>query len=475
MSLTVYNTLSGKIEQFETIVPGEVRMYVCGPTVYDNSHIGHAMSALVYDIVRRYLEFRGYKVIHAQNFTDIDDKIIRRAAEMGVPWQPMTEKYINQFLEWMDALNVKRATIYPRATNELGNILAAIQTLIEKGFAYTASNGDVYYRVKAKPEYGELKHQSLDDLMVGARIAPDEAKENALDFALWKAAKPGEPSWESPWGAGRPGWHIECTAMAVEHLGEQIDIHGGGADLIFPHHENEIAQSEAATGKRPFVRYWMHNGLLQMGSDKMSKSLGNFVTVGNILENYDADTLRAFILGSVYRNPLSFSEESFIAAQRGLERLKAVFSSVEKWGEPGNTEGNPAATSTLHAAIEQARAGFIEAMDSDFNSAIALAALYDLTRELNREREHGASPQSLHEARALLLELGNVLGLRLDRDTSPKRGLEAAPFISLLVETRTALKSAKQYQLADQIRDKLKALGVKVEDRPDGTSWKFES
>jgi cysteinyl-tRNA synthetase len=519
VSLWVYNTLSGKLEEFQTITPGEVKMYVCGPTVYDNSHIGHAMSALVYDIIRRYLEYRDYRVQHAQNFTDIDDKIIRRAAELDIPWNELTEKYVNQFLEWMDALNVKRATVYPRATIELDNIITTIEKLIDKGHAYPARNGDVYYRVSTKSEYGELKHQSVDELLVGARIAPDEAKENALDFALWKAAKPGEPSWESPWGPGRPGWHIECTAMAIEHLGEQLDIHGGGADLIFPHHENEIAQSEAYTGKRPFVRYWLHNGLLQMGSDKMSKSLGNFVTVGDILKEYDADTLRFFVLGSLYRNPLKFTDESFQSAEKGLQRMKAVFDPAEKWGDPTSSDGNEEANQKLQKLAEQARKSFVEAMDNDFNTAIALATLFDLVRDIFREREQGASGFSLFVARQTLLDLGNVLGLRLDKDTRPKLVVNSKPFqelldtlgslfdgsylpafseqliagreeiernpetdqleeanryVRLLVETRSALKKARQFQLADNIRDRLKDLGVKLEDRPDGTIWKFE-
>jgi cysteinyl-tRNA synthetase len=474
VALRVYNTLSGQKEEFQTYTEGKVSMYVCGPTVYDNSHIGHAMSALVYDVIRRYLEYKGYEVKHAQNFTDIDDKIINRSLKEGVPWQQIIERYINQFLEWMDALNVQRATVYPRATVEIENIVGTIQKLIDKGFAYAASNGDVYFRVNKKLEYGELKHQSIDELLVGARIAPDEAKESALDFALWKAAKPGEPSWPSPWGEGRPGWHIECTTMAIEHLGEQIDIHGGGSDLIFPHHENEIAQSECVTGKRPFVRYWLHNGLLQMSDEKMSKSLGNFVTVGDILRDYDADTLRYFVLGSIYRNPLKYSDESFKGAERGLERLKSVFSTVEKWGEATDESGSAEATASLQKATEQTHTAFIEAMDDDFNTAQALARLFDLVRDIYRGRELGASPKSLYAARSTLLELSNVLGLRLDKNTKPQTNAEIGPYIDLLVETRAGLKAAKQFQLADRIRERLKELGVKLEDRPDGTSWKFE-
>ncbi len=518
MALRVYNTLSGQKEEFQPLSPDKVTMYVCGPTVYDSSHIGHAMSAVVFDVIRRYLEFKDYKVQHAQNFTDIDDKIINRAIKENVSWQSITERYINQFLSWMDGLNVQRATVYPRATADIEDIKTTIQQLIDKGHAYPAA-GDVYFRVSSKPEYGELKHQSIDELLIGARIAPDEIKENALDFALWKGAKPGEPSWESPWGPGRPGWHIECSAMVTKHLGEQVDIHGGGADLIFPHHENEIAQSECATGKRPFARYWMHNGLLQLGDEKMSKSLGNFVTVGDILENYDADTLRFFVLGSLYRNPLKYTQDTLDSEQKGLERLKSVFSPVEKWGEPDNAEGNAEATASLQQATEYTRATFIEAMDDDFNTAQARARLFDLVRDIYRTREQGASPASLHAARAILLELGNMLGLRLDKNTKPENNIQATPFLELwdetrsiiqnvglrelnesiflwelgqrirsplssevkaeqvidwLKETRTALKAAKQFQLADNIRNRLKELGVKLEDRADGTTWRFE-
>lgn len=484
MTLKIYNTLSRKEEEFVPLVPGQVSLYVCGVTVYDSSHIGHAMSALTFDIIRRYLEFKGYQVRHIINFTDIDDKIINRALAEKVDWKIITERYINEYLEWMDALNVQRATFYPRATETLDEIIQSIQTLIDKGFAYE-SNGDVYYRVLKKPEYGELKHQSLDELRAGARIEVGEQKESNLDFALWKAAKPGEPSWPSPWGGGRPGWHIECSAMSLKYLGEQMDLHGGGNDLIFPHHENEIAQSEAITGKRPFVRYWLHNGMLQArvfdqatgkwSAEKMSKSLGNSLSVGKILAKGDPDMLRLFVMESHYRSPLTYTEESFEIAFKGLERLKGVFAPEEKWPDATSSAGDTAATAALEQATQTAREGFITAMDADFNTSQARARLFDLVREIYKGREANASGVALAAARETLAELGGVLGLRMKELFRSGGPQESAPFIELLLEIRRDLKAAKQFSLADKVRDKLKELGIKLEDRPDGTSWKFDN
>jgi cysteinyl-tRNA synthetase len=471
VAFRIYNTLSGQKEDFQPYNPNEVTMYVCGVTPYNSSHIGHAMSAVVFDIIRRYVEFKGYPVRYVQNFTDIDDKIINRAITEKVAWNAISQKYIDEYIESMDTLNVKRAHHYPRATDEVQNIVEGIQTLIDKGFAYELK-GDVYYRVSQKPEYGELKHQSIDDLLVGARIEPNPDKEYALDFALWKAAKPGEPSWSSPWGEGRPGWHIECSVMSSHHLGDQIDIHGGGADLIFPHHENEIAQSEAMTGKRPFVKYWMHNGLLQFGGDKMSKSIGNVLSIGNILQKGDPDVLRFLVLGSIYRNPLTYTDDSFESAKRGLERMKSIFSPVEKWGEATDQNGDASATAALQKVTESTRAAFIEAMDDDFNTAQALARLFDLVRETYKGREHGASPASLHTARATLSELGGVL--RLEQSFTKADSASAAPFIETLIELRRDLRGIKQYALADKVRERLAELGVVLEDRPDGTTWKFQ-
>jgi cysteinyl-tRNA synthetase len=484
MALKISNTLSGRKEDFVTIEPGIVTMYVCGVTVYASSHIGHAMSALTFDVIRRYFEYRGYTVRHVINFTDIDDKIIKRANDEKVPWKTITERYIKEYLDWMDALNVKRATVYPRATEEVDGIVAAIQTLIEKGNAYPAANGDVYFRALSQPDYGALKHQSPDELNAGARIDVDEAKENPLDFALWKAAKPGEPSWASPWGEGRPGWHIECSVMAMRYLGPQIDVHGGGADLIFPHHENEIAQSENLTGERPFVRYWAHNGLLQAklidpdtgkaSVEKMSKSLGNTLSVGKLLEMGDPDMLRMFVLGSHYRNPLTYTDESFEVAFKSLERIKSVFSPRENWGDPSSNAGKAEATTALEQAAAAARSGFEAAMDDDFNTPAAIARLFDLVREINKGRDTGASGAALYAARETLAELGGVLGLRMKELPVSSASQDVEPFIKLLVDLRKELKTAKQYQLADRVREGLKELGVKLEDRPDGTTWKYE-
>ena len=475
MALRVYNTLSGQKEEFKPFSAEYVTMYVCGPTVYDSSHIGHAMSAVIFDVIKRYLEFKGYQVRHAMNFTDIDDKIINRANNEQIEWQALTERYMNEFLEGMDALNVQRATVYPRATIEIEGIIAVIAELIEKSAAYEAG-GDVYYRVSAAHNYGELKHQSIDELRAGERVEIDERKENALDFALWKAAKPGEPSWQSPWGAGRPGWHIECSAMALNHLGAQIDIHGGGADLIFPHHSNEIAQSESLTGKRPFVKYWMHNGLLQFGDEKMSKSLKNFVTIQAILKQGDPDVLRMYVLGSVYRNPLKYTADSFEAAGKGLQRLKSVFEpgQSQQWGSPTSNPGQAEADISLNQEIESTRQGFTEAMDDDFNTAQAVARLFDFVKAIYRGRDSGASSAGLNMARETLAELGGVLGLRLKEVPQSTGPTDCDPFINLLISTRRELRNIKQFALADQLRNQLKELGVTLEDRSDGTSWKFE-
>ena len=485
MALKISNTLSGREEEFVARESGKVTMYVCGVTVYASSHIGHAMSALSFDVIRRYLEYRGYEVQHVVNFTDIDDKIINRAHDEGVAWQSLTERYIEEYLTWMDALNVKRATFYPRATQEIEGIVAAIKGLVDKGFAYPASNGDVYYQVACKPQYGELKHQNLDELKAGARIEVGEEKKSPLDFVLWKAAKPGEPSWPSPWGEGRPGWHIECSAMALHYLGEQLDIHGGGSDLIFPHHENEIAQSEALTGLRPFVRYWVHNGMLQAKVwdeaqqkwyvEKMSKSLGNTLAVGKLLEMGDPDMLRMFVLGSHYSKPITYTEDSFEVALKSLERLKRPFVTEERWPDPTEQDGDYGATIALQEATRAARQNFEEAMDADFNTSQAQAVMYDLVREIFKGRDGGASGASIEGGRNTLAELGAILGFRMRDMPASTRSQDSEPFIKLLVETRTALKGAKQYELADRIRQQLKELGVMLEDRKGGeTSWKFE-
>jgi len=454
--MKVFNTLSGQKEEFSP-QGDEVRMYVCGVTPYDDAHIGHAMSYIVFDAIRRYLQFRGYKVKYVQNITDIDDKTIDRANQLGISTRELAEKYTNSYFDDMDALNIGRADIYPRATEEIPKIIEVIQGLIDKGYAY-AAQGSVYFRVRNVADYGKLAHRSLESMMAGARIEAGEEKEHPMDFVLWKASKPGEPSWESPWGQGRPGWHIECSAMSLKYLGDTLDIHGGGQDLIFPHHENEIAQSESFTGKKPFVKYWLHNGLLQLGEDKMSKSLGNLITIKEALSKYSPDAIRLFVLSSHYRSPLTYSEEGLEAAERGAERLRQA--------AHGEGEGERV---DRRAATDIYRQRFIEAMDDDFNTPQALATLFDLARDINRAGEAGFKAV---EARETLKELAGILGLTLKEPGMPL--LDAEPFIDLLISTRDQLREAKQWQLADDIRAKLAELGIALEDTPKGTVWKYK-
>lgn len=464
--LRIYNTLTRQKEEFQPLEPGVVKMYVCGPTVYADAHVGHAMSALVFDIIRRYLIYKGYEVRFVMNFTDVDDKIIRRAQELGVDPFVLAERYIHQFQEQLRALNVLPATAHPRATQTIPQIQQMIQGLIEKGYAYAPGNGDVYYRVTRKPDYGKLSGRKLEEMQAGARIEVGEQKEHPMDFALWKAAKPGEPAWDSPWGKGRPGWHIECSAMNLAYLGEQIDIHGGGNDLIFPHHENEIAQSEAYTGK-PFVRYWMHNGMLQLGGEKMSKSLGNLVTIEEFLAEHEGDVMRMIVLNGSYRAPLSFTPETIEAAEKGLERLRSAL----RPAAPGAAGLASEAAEALNAQAEATRRAFEEAMDDDFNTSAALAALFDLVRAINTARDQGATQAQLQPAQDTLRELTGVLGLRLEE----KEGkADAVPFIELLIEVRNELRKQKLWTLSDLIRDRLKALGIQLEDTRDGTTWRWE-
>ncbi len=458
--MKVFNTLSGRKEDFAPANAPTVTMYVCGVTPYSSAHMGHAMSYIIFDVIRRYLEFRGYEVRHVQNFTDIDDKLIDRGARLDVGPLELAERHIEEFFSEMDALNVTRAGLYPRATEEVPKIIEVVQGLIDAGYAYEAG-GDVYFRVQKDPDYGKLSHRALEGMLAGARVLPGEAKQHPMDFALWKAAKEGEPEWASPWGPGRPGWHIECSAMALRHLGDTIDIHGGGADLVFPHHENEIAQSEAFTGQKPFVRFWLHNGLMQMGEEKMSKSLGNLITLREGLERYGADALRVFVLSGHYRSPLTFSEEAVAAAAKGAERLRHAASDETDALAPGSSESG----GTVDDAPYRER--FVEAMDDDFNTAQALAALFDLAREINR----AGAARDAAAGRERLRDLAGVLGLTLrgPDDTAAN----AAPFIDLLVETRAGLRQARQFELADQIRDRLVGLGVTLEDGPKGTRWKL--
>ena len=462
MSIKVYNTLSRKKEEFKTLEPGKVSMYVCGPTVYDKAHVGHAMSALVFDVVRRYLEYRGFEVRHVTNYTDVDDKIIQRAAVEGVEPIEVAERYIHEFDRHLKDLNILRATQYPRATEEINNIVESVADLVDKGFAYPV-DGDVYYRVEKFTGYGKLSGRKLEDMEAGFRIDVDTRKEHPLDFALWKAAKPGEPHWPSPWGPGRPGWHIECSVMSHSCLGEQIDIHGGGNDLIFPHHENEIAQSEAMNGKR-FATYWMHNGMMQLSGAKMSKSLGNLVTIDSFLEQYEANVLRLMVLNSSYRGPLTFNEETIDHAQKALKRLRSALKPAQPQDGWSGIE--------LENKTDVVREYFLKAMDDDFNSAGALGHIFDFVKEINQARDEGADQGSLDKAQAVLHELTSVLGLDLALPDVQEGA--AGEFIDLLLQVRNKLRDEKNWGLSDLIRDQLDELGVILEDTSQGTNWHWK-
>ncbi len=462
MALQVYNTMTRQKEPFETIDPGKVRMYVCGVTVYDDSHIGHALMAITFDVIRRYLEWSGYAVLHAQNFTDVDDKIINRAAQYGMDPLEFSTGYIEKWHEESTALNILPAQVYPRASEEITGMLEMIGGLIEDGHAYQSDNGDVNFDVTSFEGYGKLSHRNLDDLLAGARVAVDPTKRHPMDFVLWKAAKPGEPAWSSPWGPGRPGWHIECSVMASRHLGGQMDIHGGGADLVFPHHENEIAQSESFEESKPFARYWMHNALLQFRGDKMSKSIGNLVSTREIIENGDAGPFRLMVLQTHYRHPLTYTDEGIESARRGYERL---VNAVRDAGDLANAQ--PA---SIASDLDAAEARFRTAMDDDFNAPVAVSVLFDLARLANQ-----SDGDDRTAAQAKLVELAGVLGLPLQASATRAGDSDAGPFIELLLELRQELRADKQYALADSIRDRLTGLGVIVEDSADGSSWHWSS
>jgi len=477
--MKVFNTLSGKKEEF---VPqsDEVKMYVCGVTPYSDCHIGHGMSYVIFDIIQRYLKFRGYKVKYVQNVTDIDDKLIKQANQLGTTVRELADKYTNSYFEDMDALNVERADVQPRATEEIPKIIEVIQGLIDKGYAYDIK-GNVYFRVRNVADYGKLSHRNLESMIAGARIEVEEEKEDPMDFALWKSSKPGEPSWDSPWGKGRPGWHIECSAMSLKYLGNTLDIHGGGQDLVFPHHENEIAQSESFTGVKPFAKYWLHNGLVKLGEEKMSKSLGNLVSLKEVLANYSADAFRLFILSSHYRSPLKYSEEGLDGAEKGADRLRQA--------AHGGGKGKKVDEGI---DIESYRNRFIEAMDDDFNSAQAVATLFELARDINRADEEG---YEVAGARDTLKELAGVLGLTLEVLEKPSIGtgeytdivsaITVLPpevgqwqptgdesYVEHLISIRNQLRADKKWQQADIVRNKLDELGIALEDTSEGTVYK---
>ena len=484
--LRLYNTLTGNKEPFEPMVPGKVRMYVCGVTVYDYCHIGHARSELVFDVLRRYLEYSGFGVEFAKNFTDVDDKIIKRAHEQGVSCEHITTTYIQAYYDDMDRLGVRRATLEPRATEHIADIVALVDTLVAKGLAYRV-DGDVYFQVDRYPVYGRLSKRKIDELQAGARVDVDERKRHPMDFALWKGSKPGEPSWDSPWGPGRPGWHIECSAMAMRHLGETFDIHGGGMDLIFPHHENEIAQSCGATGKE-FARYWVHNGFVQINQEKMSKSLGNFFTIREIFDKSEwpdavtGEMLRYFLLSTHYRSPLDFSDQILAEAKNALNGLYDLF---ERLKESAPAHG--AADQQIREANTRTRQAFVDAMDDDVNTPNAVAALQKLRGETNKALEAGLSAEMRHAVRSEFRSLGAVLGLlqpdRWQFNSQVRDKTHGAPGVPTKVlsdediadkiAARLAAKQSKDYKLADRLRAELASQGIVIEDRPDGTSrWK---
>lgn len=467
--MKLYNTMTMQKEELVPIEEGKIRMYACGPTVYNYIHVGNARPIIMFDVLRRYLEYRGYEVTFVQNFTDVDDKIIKRANEEGITSAEVAEKYINEY--WTDAhnLGVRDATVHPKATENIDEIIKLVKTLIEKGYAYE-THGDVYYRTLKFAGYGKLSHQPIDDLMSGARIEVADIKENPLDFALWKAAKPGEPYWESPWGNGRPGWHIECSAMSNRYLGKTIDIHAGGADLAFPHHENEIAQSEAANGCK-FVNYWIHNGFISIDNKKMSKSLGNFFTVREAAEAYGYETIRMFMLMSHYRSPLNYSGEILMQASAALERLKTARENLDFISKNGADGELTEAEKSFTQGLSKYRDRFIEAMDDDFNTADGVAVLFEMAREMNSATAADKNPTKAlaNECIKAFDELENVLGILYKRE-SADNGL--AEEIEALIAQRQEARKARNFAEADRIRDELKARGIELMDTPQGVKWK---
>jgi len=475
MTQTLYNTLTRRKEPLQTIEPGVVRLYVCGVTTYDSAHVGHAMSYLVFDTIRRWLEHRGYRVRHVQNFTDVDDKIIARANREGVSAYEIADRFAREFTVEMDRLGILPAAIYPRVSSEMPAIVAMIQRLVDAENAYAAPNGDVYFDVASADHYGALSGRVLD--AAEPQESPSPHKRGPHDFALWKTAKPGEPAWDAPWGAGRPGWHIECSAMARAHLGEQIDIHGGGSDLIFPHHENEIAQSEAACGCAPFARYWVHNGLVQVGQEKMSKSLGNIVPIRAFLGEHEPEALRLFVHTSHYRSPTTLTDDAIAAATAGLERMRGAMRPAH--AHPGAPRAGAAEAAALAEAAARATADATAAMDDDFGTPGALAALFALVTEINRAREAGVPAADLDAAQSVLADMAAVLGYDLRagyarRAEGAAGGAEAAPFVELLVALRNQARADRDWALADRLRDALAEHGVVLEDvAGGGTTWRI--
>ena len=462
--MRIYNTMTKRKEEFVPLVPGEVKMYSCGPTVYNYFHIGNARPFIMFDILRNYLEYRGYKVTFVQNFTDVDDKIIKRAKEEGITEKEVADKYIEEYFKDAEGLGIRRADYHPRVTELISDIINVIKKIQDNGFAYEV-DGDVYFDTSKYNEYGKLSKQKLEELEAGARVDVGEQKRNPMDFALWKKQKPGEPAWESPWGMGRPGWHIECSAMSMKYLGETIDIHSGGQDLIFPHHENEIAQSEAATGK-PFARYWMHNGFINVNNEKMSKSLGNFFTVRDISKMYDLEVVRLFMISSHYRSPINFSKELLDSTKNSLERLYIAKNNLLHLMENAKDRDETEEEKALRDKLLTHKDKFIEAMEDDLNTADAVSAIFDLVRDINSNINEN-SPKSLVQfAYDLYMELAGVLRIVYKKQESLDDEIEK------LIEERQKARKEKNWALADKIRDDLKSRGIILEDTPQGVKWR---
>ena len=472
--LTVYNTMTRKKEEFHPLRAGEVSIYCCGVTPYNDPHIGNARPFVTWDVIRRYLARKGYKVRYIQNFTDVDDKIINAANREGVTWKEISDRYIAAYFKAMDALNVRRADEFPRVSETMEDIQRMIETLIARGYAYVTEAGDVYYRVEAFAHYGRLSGRSLDDMEAGARVEVNETKEHPMDFALWKAAKPGEPSWESPWGQGRPGWHIECSAMSVKYLGEVFDFHGGGNDLIFPHHENEIAQAEPCIdGDEKFARYWLHNGFITIDNEKMSKSKNNFFTVKDILKEFPGEVIRFFILQTHYRSPLDFSDERLREAQAALARLHNTKETIDSLAGRTGASDHGAALATQ---AKEFLAAFDAAMDDDFNTALAISQMFGLAKEINRyyqEVERGAAFDAAHFAAAAdaYRTMAGIIGIFEQEEARADDGL-ADGLMEIIIGLRRDARAEKNWALADRIRDELKEQGVVLEDTPTGVHWK---
>jgi len=477
MAIRVYNTLTRQKEDFVPAEPGKVRIYVCGVTPYNYAHIGNARPPVVWDCIRCFLAYRGYEVTFIQNFTDIDDKIIQRGHELQRDPLELAREYSQIYLEDIGALGVRPADRYPRVSEHIPEIIAMVKTLVEKGYAYVV-DGDVFFAIESFPAYGKLSGRSLDEMQAGSRVEVDERKRHPMDFALWKSAKAGEPAWDSPWGPGRPGWHIECSAMSLKYLGCGFDLHGGGTDLIFPHHENEIAQAEACTGCAPFVRYWLHSAFITMGGNKMSKSLGNIATIREVIEKYSAKVARFWLIGTHYRNPISFGDEELTAAAKGLERLETCRANLRHLLTAEPVDGDDPQARVIANLTVDTKENFIAAMEDDFNTALALGSLYELVREANRwalDREFRPTVSGLRAVESVVTtldELGGILGIWFEDDAGSQALSDAE--IQQLVEERQAARKNKDWQTADAIRDRLKAAGIVLEDTPQGVRWRRE-